>query len=158
MPLDTFGRNLYLDTLDSALRGGLAAREQLPRRNPTGAFCYGFFPHGSRRPGGASATAITVIGPGVTPDVRWEGAGLPDYDPANAQHVQHEQEANTHPRRDRRRDPALPAVTIVVVCAVWVVAALVFALALGPVLGASTASRRVEREAERRERELARSV
>ena len=29
-PLDTFGRNIYVDTFDSALRRGLEAREQLP--------------------------------------------------------------------------------------------------------------------------------
>jgi hypothetical protein len=37
---------------------------------------------------------ISVIGPGVTPDVVWEGAGLPDYDQSNPAHVAREQETN----------------------------------------------------------------
>jgi hypothetical protein len=95
VPLDTYGRNLYLDTFDSAHGPGWRRENSFLARNPSGAFCYGFFPHGSRPAGRGARYRITVIGPGVTPDVMWEGAGLPDYDPTNAEHVEHEKEANT---------------------------------------------------------------
>lgn len=48
--------------------------------------------------------------------------------------------------------------TIVVVFAVWFVAALVFALALGPLLGAVSSGRPAEPDEERRARDLARSA
>jgi hypothetical protein len=35
-----------------------------------------------------------VSGPGVTPDVAWEGPGLPAFDPADADHRAHEQAMN----------------------------------------------------------------
>jgi hypothetical protein len=95
VPLDTYGRNLYLDTLNSAHGPGWKRENSFLARNPTGAFCYGFFPHGARPAGRGERYRITVIGPGVTPDVMWEGAGLPDFDPANAEHVAREQQANT---------------------------------------------------------------
>ena len=37
---------------------------------------------------------ITAVGPGVTPDVIWEGAGLPDFDPSNAADIAHERAMN----------------------------------------------------------------
>jgi hypothetical protein len=95
VPLDSYGRNLYLDTFDSAYGGGWKRENSFLARNPSGAFCYGFFPHGSRPIGKGARYRMSVIGPGVTPDVMWEGAGLPDYDPANAEHVAHEQQANS---------------------------------------------------------------
>jgi hypothetical protein len=93
-PLDAYGRNFYLDTYNSALGKGWRRENSFLARNPTGAFCYGLFPHGARPSGRGERYRITVIGPGVTPDVTWEGAGLPEYDPANSTHVTHEQEAN----------------------------------------------------------------
>jgi hypothetical protein len=94
VPLDTYGRNLYLDTLDSAHGPGWRRENSFLAQNPTGAFCYGFFPHGARPSGRGSQYRITVIGPGVTPDVMWQGLGLPNYDPANPDHVAKEKEAN----------------------------------------------------------------
>jgi hypothetical protein len=38
---------------------------------------------------------MTVEGPGVTPDVKWEGKGLPRFNPEAPAHVTHEQEMNT---------------------------------------------------------------
>ena len=35
-----------------------------------------------------------MIGPGVTPDVMWQGGGLPDFDAKNPELVQHETEMN----------------------------------------------------------------
>ena len=39
----------------------------------TGAFCYSFNPHGMHPAGNGTRYRITVIGPGVTPDIGWDG-------------------------------------------------------------------------------------
>ena len=49
---------------------------------PKGSFCYGFYPHGNRPVGAGAKYRATVIGPGVAPDVMWEGALPSPYDPA----------------------------------------------------------------------------
>jgi hypothetical protein len=72
VPLDSFGRNLYLDTLNSAYGPGWKRENSFLMQPRTGAFCYGFFPHGSRPVGKGSRYRATIIGPGVTPDVYWE--------------------------------------------------------------------------------------
>ena len=98
-PLDRYGRVLYLDTLDSAYGAGWRRENGFVARRPDGTFCYGFVPHtshtGERRPAGNGARyRLAVSGPGVTPDVLWEGAGLPSFDPANPKHVAHEASMN----------------------------------------------------------------
>ena len=98
-PLDRFGRVLYLDTLDSAYGKGWYRENGFVARRPDGTFCYGFVPHtthrGERRPPGHGARyRLAVSGPGVTPDVVWEGAGLPAYDRRNPEHVAHETAMN----------------------------------------------------------------
>jgi hypothetical protein len=80
-PLDTHGRNLYLDTLDSPYGGGWRRENSFLAHNPTGVFCYGFFPH-KGTPGVGTRYRLTVQGPGVTPIVSWEADALPGYDPA----------------------------------------------------------------------------
>jgi hypothetical protein len=72
-PLDSFGRNVYLDTFDSAYAGGWRRENSFLTHRPSGAFCYGFFPHGDRPAGKGTFYRATVIGPGVTPDVMWLG-------------------------------------------------------------------------------------
>ena len=42
VPLDPYGRNIYLDTYDSAYGPGWGAREHLPDAQSDGHFCYGF--------------------------------------------------------------------------------------------------------------------
>jgi hypothetical protein len=37
---------------------------------------------------------MIVEGPGVTPDVKWEGRGLVNFDPSNPIHIAHEQTMN----------------------------------------------------------------
>lgn len=91
-PLDRYGRVLYLDTLDSAYGAGWLRENGFVARRPDGTFCYGFIPHtshaGEPRPAGhGTRYRIAVSGPGVTPDVVWEGAGLADFDPADPKHV-----------------------------------------------------------------------
>ena len=98
-PLDPYGRVLYLDTLDSAYGPGWRRENGFVARNPDGTFCYGFVPHttekGERRPpGNGRRYRIAISGPGVTPDVVWEGDGLHDFDRANPQDVALESSMN----------------------------------------------------------------
>ena len=71
-PLDTYGRNLYLDTYNSAYGPGWKRENSFLAQNPRGNFCYGFYPHGNRPSGKGERYRATIIGPGVTPDVYWE--------------------------------------------------------------------------------------
>ena len=79
-PLDTFGRNLYLDTLDSAYGHGWKRENSFLTHVGTGAFCYGFYPHGKRPAGHGTRYRATIIGPGVTPDVVWQSDAPGQYD------------------------------------------------------------------------------
>jgi len=79
-PLDSFGRNVYLDTFNSAYGLGWFRENSFLLHKPTGAFCYGFYPHGSRVSGKGERYRATVIGPGVTPDLYWESAAPGRYD------------------------------------------------------------------------------
>lgn len=95
-PLDSHGRVLYLDVLDSALGPGWRRENGFVARRPTGGFCYGFVPHrphtGELRPAANGRRyRLSVSGPGVTPDVTWEGDGLPDFDPEDPAHRAHEE-------------------------------------------------------------------
>lgn len=78
-PLDPFGRNLYVDTFDSAYGGGWRRENGFLVHRPTGVFCYGFYRHDARPSGEGTRYRATVIGPGVTPDVSWEGRPLRPY-------------------------------------------------------------------------------
>src|SRR5215208_5859697 len=80
VPLDTFGRNLYLDTFDSAYGAGWKRENSFLMHTGTGKFCYGFYPHGTRPAGDGERYRATIIGPGVTPDVMWQGDGPGAYD------------------------------------------------------------------------------
>ena len=81
-PLDTFGRNIYVDTLDSGYGAGWRRENSFLTHTGSGAFCYGFFPHGQFPAGTGTRYRATVIGPGVTPDVMWENASPGEYDAA----------------------------------------------------------------------------
>ena len=81
-PLDAFGRNLYVDTFDSAYGPGWKRENSFLMHKGTGAFCYGFYPHGSHPAGKGVRYRATIIGPGVTPDVMWQGTPLGAYDPS----------------------------------------------------------------------------
>jgi hypothetical protein len=72
VPLDSHGRNLYLDTFNSAYGPGWKRENSFLAQNPRGNFCYGFYPHGDRPSGKGERYRATIIGPGVTPDVYWE--------------------------------------------------------------------------------------
>ena len=84
-PLDTFGRNVYLDSFGSNYAGGagtwMRVNSWLTHKS-TGAWCYGISPHGSaNRTGAGSQYRLTVLGPGVTPDV---SVTVPSPGPYNA--------------------------------------------------------------------------
>jgi len=80
VPLDTYGRNLYLDTFNSAYGRGWKRENSFLTQNPRGNFCYGFFPHGNRPAGHGEKYRATIIGPGVAPDVYWESEAPGPYD------------------------------------------------------------------------------
>jgi hypothetical protein len=69
VPLDSFGRNVYVDTLDSAYGPGWRRENSFLTHRPGGTWCYSVNPHGSHPAGTGSAYRLTVLGPGVTPDV-----------------------------------------------------------------------------------------
>jgi len=73
VPEDTFGRNIYVDTFDSAYGTGWKRENSFLTHGPKGSFCYGFYPHAGHPAGNGSKYRATVIGPGVAPDVMWEG-------------------------------------------------------------------------------------
>jgi hypothetical protein len=108
-PTDGYGRLLYLDTFNSVYGNGWRRENSFVAHNPTGVFCYGFYPFDptkggyahpagyktKRGPGNGQKYRITVEGPGVTPDVMWQGQGLENYDPSNSQDVQYERQMNS---------------------------------------------------------------
>ncbi len=81
-PLDTFGRNIYVDTYNSAYGGGWHRENSFLTHSGTGVFCYSFNPHGSHPSGKGEKYRATVEGPGVTPDVMWQGTSPGAFDPA----------------------------------------------------------------------------
>ncbi|HEX4677581.1 MAG TPA: hypothetical protein VH210_00040 [Gaiellaceae bacterium] len=88
-PTDAYGRSLYIDTFDSAYGAGWKRETSIVFRKPSGAFCYSFWPTHDvslpgkpARPDGHGTTyRISVVGPGVTPDVSAETLDLGTYDP-----------------------------------------------------------------------------
>jgi hypothetical protein len=80
VPLDSFGRNIYVDTYNSAYGPGWHRENAFLTHTGTGGFCYGFYPHGDRPSGMGQRYRATVSGPGVLPDVSWEGSAPPTYD------------------------------------------------------------------------------
>lgn len=81
VPLDRLGRNLYLDTLDSAYGPGWRRENSFLTHSPLGSFCYGFYRHGSVA-GDGSRYRITVMGPGAAPAVMWTGDDPGPFDAA----------------------------------------------------------------------------
>ena len=92
-PLDTWGRNLYVDTFNSAYGTGWKRENSFLMHKGTGTFCYGFYPHGARPAGNGLKYRATIIGPGVAPDVMWEGAPLGAYDKAHDLELHEQQRA-----------------------------------------------------------------
>jgi hypothetical protein len=91
-PLDSYGRNIYVDTYESAYGRGWRRENSFlthHRGHTLGDFCYGFFPHSGHPAGKGTRYRATVEGPGVTPDVMWAADDLGAFDES----VQREQQA-----------------------------------------------------------------
>jgi len=88
-PTDSYGRSLYIDTFGSAYGPGWQRETSIVFRKPSGAFCYSFWPtrdvslpgKPARPAGNGARYRISVVGPGVTPDVTAEANDLGPYDP-----------------------------------------------------------------------------
>jgi hypothetical protein len=86
---DTFARYFYIDTLNSAFGRGWKRDGAKVAHLRNGGFCFSFVPQRPppgypddriRPPGNGDRHRVTIMGPGVTPVLRWEGAGLGPYD------------------------------------------------------------------------------
>ena len=63
VPLDTYGRNIFVDTFGSSYGAGWKRENSFLTHKPTGGFCYGFYPHGAHPIGAGKKYRATVIGP-----------------------------------------------------------------------------------------------
>jgi hypothetical protein len=88
---DGHARFVYIDTFNSVYGAGWKRDTGIATHVGNGAFCYSFVPQALppgypsrevRGPGNGERHRVTVMGPGVTPIVQWEGAGLGRYDAA----------------------------------------------------------------------------
>jgi hypothetical protein len=93
-PTDMYGRNIYVDTFNSRYGKGWRRENGFLAHRPSGIFCYGFYPFTKRGPGNGEKYRLTVIGPGVTPDVSITIPGLHDYNPSNPADVAYERQQN----------------------------------------------------------------
>jgi len=80
-PLDTWGRNVMVDTYNSRYGRGWKRENGFLTHRGSGAFCYGFYAHGNRPVGKGDAYRATVMGPGVTPVLFWTGQAPGPFDP-----------------------------------------------------------------------------
>jgi hypothetical protein len=80
-PTDNYGVLVYVDTLNSTYGPGWRRENSFVTHNPTGIFCYGFFPHASHPSGMGEAYRATVVGAGVLPDQLWQSAAPGPFDP-----------------------------------------------------------------------------
>ena len=84
-PLDGYGRNIYVDTFNSAYgKGWHRANSFLThhRGRTLGDFCFAFYPQLGHPRGNGAKYRATVEGPGVTPDVMWEADDIGRYRPS----------------------------------------------------------------------------
>jgi hypothetical protein len=79
-PLDSYGRNVYVDTFNSAYGPGWKRDNSFLAHGPNGTFCYGFYPHGDFPAGNGTQYRATAEGPGVAPDVTWKADAPGPYD------------------------------------------------------------------------------
>jgi hypothetical protein len=89
-PTDSYGRNIYVDTLDPPAwttgyrqAGGWMRFNSFLAHNPRGNFCAGVFGNmfGRVPKGNGRAYRASAMGPGVTPTVYWEGPPPGHYQP-----------------------------------------------------------------------------
>jgi hypothetical protein len=90
-PLDSFGRIVYVDTYNSAYGSGWKRDNSFLTHQPNGTFCYGFYQHGSHPPGNGSQYRATIQGPGVTPDIMWQGPAPGPYNATTSKAAQQDE-------------------------------------------------------------------
>ncbi|MFL5922105.1 MAG: hypothetical protein ACJ75D_12450 [Gaiellaceae bacterium] len=109
-PTDNYGRLLFLDTYNSGYGKGWLRENSFVSHGPPGMFCYGFYrrnpwvggyahpraiPNRKRPSGIGEQYRITAPGPGVTPDVMWQGPGLHPFNRGNTADVALESQMNS---------------------------------------------------------------
>jgi len=107
-PTDGYGRLIYVDTYNSRYGPGWRRENSFVAHNPTGIWCYGFFPFDASRyphpksvtgramrgPGNGQKYRLSANGPGAAPDVSIVVAGLHDFNPGNQADVDYERQQN----------------------------------------------------------------
>ena len=101
-PLDTWGRNVYLDTLDSAYGAGWKRENSFLAQGTNGRFCYSLgprppypgYPASAPRQGNGARYRLTALGPGVTPIVSVEFDAIGGWDASDAGKAQAEMDGN----------------------------------------------------------------
>jgi hypothetical protein len=109
-PTDGYGRIVYIDTHNSVYGAGWRRESAIVSHGEAGVFCHGFVPmnpytggyyahppntpNRKRGPGVGDLYRITVTGPGVTPDLLWQGPALHNYNPRNSADVRLERAMN----------------------------------------------------------------
>jgi hypothetical protein len=102
-PLDTWGRNVYLDTFDSPYGAGWKRENSFLAQGANGRFCYSLgprapypgYPASGQRQGNGTKYRLTALGPGVTPIVSVEVPSPGPWDPNDPAKASAENDANT---------------------------------------------------------------
>jgi hypothetical protein len=85
VPKDRYSRTVYIDTFNSAYGPGWERETGVLVHSPGGTFCHSFvpqvpppgYPSRAQRPAAPGEKyRVTVMGPGVTPVIEWDGNGL----------------------------------------------------------------------------------
>ena len=114
-----YGRSLSIDTLNSAYGSGWKRETSIVFRNPTGVFCYSFWPTNDvslpgrpRRPAGdGKAYRLNVLGPGVTPNLVATVADPGRWDPNDEAKMRFESEMKALQLRLSQGDKFCPTQT-----------------------------------------------
>lgn len=105
----SYVRRAYIDTYNSGYGPGWWRADAFAAHPPTGVFCVIFAKEltdrfGTNR-GVGERYRVTFVGPGVTPDVTWEGASLGPWNPNDPEKVREEERVNAIVRSLGERDP-----------------------------------------------------
>ncbi|MDQ2983455.1 MAG: hypothetical protein M3R70_05960 [Actinomycetota bacterium] len=92
-PLDRFGRLIYVDTFNSRHGPGWRRDNSFVTHRPRGIFCYAFLPRNGYPRGKGTRYRVTAVGPGVTPDLMWQGSAPGPYDAERDRRANAEQRA-----------------------------------------------------------------
>ena len=101
-PLDTWGRNIYLDTFNSAYGAGYLRENSFLAQGTNGRFCYSLgprapypgYPASPPRQGNGERYRLSALGPGVMPIVSVELPSIGDWDANDPAKVKIETDGN----------------------------------------------------------------